>query len=464
LESRKTSASNRVSAVLLFTTVVLAPLLFGSTDKTVVAAWCVVLGAAVALASPRRLSRAQLIPLAVLAVLLVAYLLVLHEQLANRSWSGVAPNSIWDDAAHLLHVPLAQSISVVRDEAFLAVGAPLAAMLAFASSYLICNDRHRADQLLRVVAWSGACYAVLGIILFVIDPTRILWREKTAYMSSLTATFINRNTAAVYFGSCSVVCFLLLQQGLNSQVHATGLTVKQVLTSAVVHLRRDLVQPFFMLLVCVTAMLMTGSRAGVVFSLIGLIVAFVAFYRRRWARARSLFVALAVASAVALVLLQTFGGGVGNRFNENGISDSARLETYRSTSRMIADNPWFGTGLGSFEWSFPAYRSGDSSIWGRWTRTHNTLLEIAAELGVPMAVLVAAVWSLVLWRLWRGLRLRKRSVAVLAAAFSVAIISLLHSSIDFSLQIPGYAIVVFSMIGAGIAQSYAGVQKRQSLR
>ena len=31
-----------------------------------------------------------------------------------------------------------------------------------------------------------------------------------------------------------------------------------------------------------------------------------------------------------------------------GLSDEARLETYRSTLRMIVDHPWFGTGLGDF--------------------------------------------------------------------------------------------------------------------
>jgi hypothetical protein len=32
---------------------------------------------------------------------------------------------------------------------------------------------------------------------------------------------------------------------------------------------------------------------------------------------------------------------------------------------------------------------------------------------------------------------------------------LTHSVIDFSLQIPGYAIVVFSLVGAGLAQSFS---------
>jgi len=40
------------------------------------------------------------------------------------------------------------------------------------------------------------------------------------------------------------------------------------------------------------------------------------------------------------------------------------------------------------------------------------------------------------------------------AALSVVILALGHSLIDFSLQISGYAIVVFALTGTGIAQSF----------
>ena len=37
---------------------------------------------------------------------------------------------------------------------------------------------------------------------------------------------------------------------------------------------------------------------------------------------------------------------------------------------------------------------------------------------------------------------------------------MLHSLIDFSLQIPGYSIVALSLIGAGLAQSFVGERNR----
>ena len=45
----------------------------------------------------------------------------------------------------------------------------------------------------------------------------------------------------------------------------------------------------------------------------------------------------------------------------------------------------------------------------------------------------------------------------------IAILALAHSLIDFSLQIPGYAIVVFALLGAGLAQSFPSVENEKDL-
>jgi hypothetical protein len=69
-----------------------------------------------------------------------------------------------------------------------------------------------------------------------------------------------------------------------------------------------------------------------------------------------------------------------------------------------------------------------------------------------------------LWWLWRGIGLRKRDIAIPTAAFAVAVIGLLHSLIDFSLQIPGFAVPVFALVGAGLVQSYSSVRQDPGLR
>ena len=91
-------------------------------------------------------------------------------------------------------------------------------MLAVICSFIVCIDRTRARQLILVIAWSGVAYALYGMAAYLIDPTHLLWLEKRAYRDVLTSTFVNRNTAAVYFGSCAVLWLLILSQELRRRL------------------------------------------------------------------------------------------------------------------------------------------------------------------------------------------------------------------------------------------------------
>ena len=76
----------------------------------------------------------------------------------------------------------------------------------------------RARQLILVIAWSGVAYAIYGMAAYLIDPTHLLWLEKRAYRDVLTSTFVNRNTAAVYFGSCAVLWLLIFCHELRGRL------------------------------------------------------------------------------------------------------------------------------------------------------------------------------------------------------------------------------------------------------
>ena len=454
-------SSNRISTFLLFATVAAAPLPFGSMNSPSIAFWCIVLGIAAIAASPRGLGTGQFVLLGLASIVIAAYGLVLHEQLATTPWFAT-PHPLWRESAEALGIPIEPSASIVRHQPFFALGASLADMLALICSFIVCTDRYRARQLLNVVAWAGVAYAIYGIASFLIDPTKILWREKLAYRDVLTSTFINRNTAAVSFGSCAIIWLLLLCERIRRQFPSGSIQWRLVLNWLFSEVRPAVVVSFSMLFVSLAAMSMTGSRAGVVLSLITLVIAFAMFFYRDQPRRSGVFVVLGAGAAVGLVLFQVMGAGVSARLGLEGLADGGRLETYRSTLRMIGDHPWFGTGLGTFAWSFPAYRSANVSMWGIWDLAHNTILELAAELGLPFAGLVVIAWIVVLAVLVRGVRIRRRDTIVPVAALSVAVLALMHSLIDFSLQIPGYAIVVFALLGAGLSQSFPSRGKNKA--
>jgi O-antigen ligase len=212
-----------------------------------------------------------------------------------------------------------------------------------------------------------------------------------------------------------------------------------------------------MLFVCLSAMFMTGSRGGVLVSLAVMILTFMIYFGRdlSW---KGMAISLAACVATGLALLQFLGSNIGGRIDMQGLSDAGRLSAYRSMLKIIADNPWFGTGLGTFASGFPTYRRDDISMQYIWDIGHNTHLEFASEMGIPLTLVVALAWIAGLAILSLGLRGQRRNMIAPLSSLAVALIALIHSSIDFSLQVAGYSIVVFALLGLGLSQAIGGTR------
>jgi O-Antigen ligase len=325
--------SNRIAGFILLVAIAGAPLPFGSRDATTVALWCLLLGIGLLFASPRHMRGPHFAFLAGIGVVIAGYGLVLHEQLSPHPW--IAPfNPIWATASELLGKPIAPSASIVRDEPFYALGAPLAAILALALGLIVGTDRAGARLAMVGMAWAGTAYALYGIFSLFIDPTHILWREKTAYVGSLTGTFINRNTAGTYFGSCAVVWFVLLMESVRGRLPRGPVVWRKAPDYILRDAPLNLAIHFIGFFICLTALFMTSSRGGVIFSLLGLVIAFVLFFRRDLPRGKGLALAVLGAGAVALILLQFMGSNVGYRLDTQGLVDEGRLSVYRSTLRL----------------------------------------------------------------------------------------------------------------------------------
>jgi O-antigen ligase len=448
---------DRIAAGILYAALAGPPLVFGSREPTTVAVWCAVLGIGLVFAPTQQLLKGHWLVLAGLAFVTLSFGFVLHEQLSDHPWVA-AFNPVWAKASEALGQQLAPSVSIVRGQPFFAVGTPLANMLALILGLIVGVDPDRARRGIRVMAWAGAGYAVYGILGLLFDPTEILWREKTAYVGNLTATFINRNTAAAYFGSCAAVWFVLLLAAIRRSLPRGTIDWKRLPSHLLAETRKDVLVRFVMLFVCLSGMFMTSSRGGVLVSLMVLILTFMIYFRRdlSW---QGYLIALVGCVAAALLLLQVLGSNIGGRIDTSGLSDAGRLSAYRSTLRIIADNPWFGTGLGTFAFGFPAYRGSDMSMLGVWDIAHNTHLEFASEMGIPLTLIVATAWVAAVVVLSLGLRGRRRNMVAPLSALAVALIALLHSSIDFSLQIAGYSIVVFALLGLGLSQAVCSIQR-----
>ena len=90
----------------------------------------------------------------------------------------------------------------------------------------------------------------------------------------------------------------------------------------------------------------------------------------------------------------TFGGAA--RLAETDVSGS-RFGIWANTLALIKANPWLGVGFGEFNiaWSLTPFPGRPVAF---FDHTHNLPLQLAVELGLPLALLIV---GLLLWGLWR---------------------------------------------------------------
>ncbi|MBR1092299.1 O-antigen ligase family protein [Bradyrhizobium manausense] len=425
-----------------------APFPFGSVGIGAITLWVGVLSAAALLACSQPIGPSQNRLLLGWALLALCWSIVIAVQMAPPNFlGGVLNDPIWKETSRLLGEDIPGSPSTVKMQPVLALGPSLVVFLGSACGLLLGGSGRRGKAVLRAFAWSGLAYAIYGIIAHIVDPTKILTYTKEQYVGELTATFYNRNTAAIYFGCCGAAWLALMLEHIKRRV---GLDLDRVALKVLLRSRQTLFN-FAALMVCVVAMFMTRSRAGSVASLIGWGVVGASYFHPVLRSRKGILTVLVGSVVGAAIGVQFLGGGLAERIGVEGVSDEGRWYAYQSTWHIIQSAPWLGKGLGSFPWVFPAYRSPNVSVWGVWDRAHNTLLEIAAEVGVPMAAVIVVAW-IVIGALLVGKVLRQKGdVTVSAVALGMLVAASLHTMVDFPLQIPAFALVFFVLLGCGLA-------------
>ena len=118
-----------------------------------------------------------------------------------------------------------------------------------------------------------------------------------------------------------------------------------------------------------------------------------------------------------------------------------RQETPQLAQQIVKDYPWFGAGPGSFYTVFPRYRG--PGVVTHNVHAHNDYVQFAAEhgiigFGIIGSVVVLSLGAAVLAQ-WRRRDLLMRGMAFATVMGVTAI--LIHSTVDFNLQIPANALL-----------------------
>lgn len=214
------------------------------------------------------------------------------------------------------------------------------------------------------------------------------------------------------------------------------------------------------------AVLLSLSRAGSVVlaaTLVGIAaVAVIRSFSRGGRQAAAL--ALAVLALTAVMTAAVGPGALVERFSRLGPDWELRSTLYEDTLAVVAESPWTGVGPGRFAWRLRPHQTLDAGIW--WRYAHNDYLQSAAEWGLPLA---GAFWLFVIWRAAACLRtfwvttdpwLEGIALGTGGALLSI----LLHSLVDFNLQIPATLMVFGMLLGLSWVTSEAARCRPEEVR
>ena len=187
---------------------------------------------------------------------------------------------------------------------------------------------------------------------------------------------------------------------------------------------------------------------------------------------RNRFALLKRAGAVGAISLAIFAGIiwigpdqiVGRIANSGDKGDTfyaSRGWIWKDTLSMIASNPILGVGLGAYETAYPIYSHSDGTL--RVEFAHNDYLQILADGGMLGGVIAVAFLVMFARAFSRGLNAPDPFVRGIALGGGAGIFALLvHSMLDFNLQIPSNALLfLFLLAAVASAASFAqGAEKR----
>lgn len=330
----------------------------------------------------------------------------------------------------------------------------------FVNVLLLARTPRRIWWLSLVLVCSGGLQAVLAIYWLAVGAQYQFMFEDIRHGTQAIGTFVNRNHLAGYLYLTLAAGIGLLLGGIDTRAHAP-----RRWRDHLVNLLKFALSPRMalrlLLLVMVIALVLTRSRMGntAFFSalvVLGLVVAVTA-PALRWK-------ALMLVASMVVIDVVVVGQWVGldrvlQRIDRTAIAieDQRGEETVESrldpawyTWPMVAERPVFGWGGGSYFVAFPPFKSRDMVLYKDYfDHAHNDYAEIAADTGLVGLALLATLVLATLRRAWQLLTTRGQSTASRGTAYAgvMAITCLLlHSVVDFNLQIPANALTITALL------------------
>jgi O-antigen ligase len=220
-------------------------------------------------------------------------------------------------------------------------------------------------------------------------------------------------------------------------------------------------------LVMMAGVMVSQSRGGITAMGVSLAVFCVVllFQPDYWRRGA---LALAILGAAVLVLAQQFGA-VEDRFGGGLINKGdGRVFYWKAAERIFQEHTWWGAGPGSFRYLYP--RSANVYAQAIPKNAHNDYLNTLCEWGLAGFAIVLAALGLLLdgvIRIWPymtrssgdlGSKNSSRAAFVLGASLGLLSI-LIHSLVDFSMQVTADAVTAITLMALLTAHWRFGTER-----
>jgi O-antigen ligase len=291
----------------------------------------------------------------------------------------------------------------------------------------------------------GFCISLLGILQKLTGTKDIYWVRDASYATHF-GPYVNRNHFAGYIGMVIPVALGLLVSRFASVAFFKNADRRSIAAKFQSHFFANLLLTF-VIVIMISALFLSLSRGGIMSFAVAVVAfcALISFTRLRAIMGRGWRI-MASVIVITFVFLMWLGlGPVLNRMSD--LSSPTRYEIYENTINMAKDFPVFGTGLGTFQYIYPGYKTLQSQLY--YDHAHNDYLELVSDSGLVGFVIVLSGFIMFFWktleRWWERRHYYAKGVALGGVCSVIAILA--HSFTDFNLHIPANALFLSIILG-----------------